>query len=140
MSDALRPLGLYEDRYRGDPIDEGSFLIYCHAGEDVIRMEPLGYAANHEILRDQILSNGGAKVGKPIAGGKFSLATFDFRVTWSLDVLEIPNLFVRLHATLKDDERDAFDRYLDAAILLKGQPSPWGSIRDILARHTLPPS
>jgi hypothetical protein len=130
--DCLKPLSIYEDRYRGNFPAEGVFLIYPHNGNDVLRMEPINYACNPNALRERVLCASNAEIGAPLAGGTYCLAAFDFSLMYVPEA-EIPQIFRRLFATIDAEQAAWFEKYLDAQVLLRSERTPHGSIRALRA-------
>lgn len=131
-----KPLCIFEDRYRGDYPREGVFLVYPHGGEDLIRLEPLGYATTPLGLYERLLCDDKARIGGPLAGGRYDVTKFDFTLLRIPDGT-VPELFVRLFRTIVREQRDWFGMYLNAEIHLRSEPSPFGTIRAVLAERDL---
>ena len=133
-SHSAKPLGFYEDRYRGSFACEGVFLFYPHDGEDLMRMEPYGYSRYPRVLWERMLSANNAAIGEPMAGGNYDLTKFDFTLV-RVPEEEIPGLFVRLVTTMTPAQVTSFGKYFDAQIHLNSHPSSYGTIRAVLAER-----
>lgn len=126
----LRALTVYTGSYRGIPRADGVFLIYSDHNRDVIHLVPENYDTTPENLRRRC-----ERPGRHIhAGGSLSTEECDFTMLIDTAVADIPVLILRWAATRRAWARRAFQRYLGAEILIDSRPSPFGTIRDVIAR------
>lgn len=128
--DLREPIEVWEPRCRGDWRDFGIFLICRRDGADVIMLTPRSMGAHPLQVYERLLYDN-HPISRPDAGGLFSLTEFDFTVPPNhLDL--VPEFFRRVFASPQIGPSHWFNRYRSAHILIRSEPSEWGTIDDVL--------
>jgi hypothetical protein len=124
------PIEVWEPRCHGKWLDEGIFLICRRSGADVITLNPQSIGTHPLQVYERLLCDD-RSVGLPQAGGSFSLTEFDFTLLPThLD--SVSEIFLRVFASSQIGPSHWFNRFRSARILIRAEPSDWGTIDDVL--------
>lgn len=130
------PIEVWEPRCHGKYLDCGIFLICRRNGFDVITLNPVTVGAEPLQVYERLLYDD-KTISYPQAGGHFSLAKFDF--TLPLPQIElVPSFFRRVFESPQVGPSHWFNRYRPARILIRSEPTEWGTVDDVLAATSSP--
>jgi hypothetical protein len=131
--DRLKPLEVWEPRCHGEWLNRGIFVICSRDGGDLITMQPPSVGSNPWQVYERLLHDD-KTISVPFAGGRFSLTEFDFTII-RLQLELVPELFLRVFASPQTGPSHWFNRYRPARILIRSEPTEWGTIDDVLRPH-----
>jgi hypothetical protein len=127
---------VWEPCCHGAWLDSGIFLICRRGNTDVITLNPPSVGAHPSQVYERLLCDD-TSISSPYAGGSFSLTEFDFTLPPSQLEL-VPEFFLRVFASPQIGPQHWFNRYRTARILIRSNPSGWGTIDDVLRVPGIP--